>query len=230
MGELARLQRLFSEELKKREGTSLEVGRHVGIYRHAIATRFEESLAEDYPLCREELGERAFASAVAEYMRRHPSRFQNLSMVSLDFPEFLAAWTSHAFLPQLARFEKAKLLSSQAGENPPRLSLDNISHENPRDVRLVFDTSFELFSSSWTVHQKPVVLRPTRLMIFDGECQEVDETLFVVLQALKNGESLLQAAGASDESEGDNPRAEDFNRAFSLLAREEIVIGYQRIQ
>lgn len=200
-------------------------------YRYAIASRFEESLAEDFPLLTKALGEEAFAKFLKQYLLAYPSVTYNLSEVGLSLPEFLEKnpIEGHPYAKVLAEFEVEKLYSDNSDRNPECFDIENIGTEDLSTIRLIFDNSVRIFNSKWAVLSSPVVLRASHILIyetdFEVKCMELEAEMFRVIQNLLEGQSLPQAASHLSESE-----APQVFKLFSELVRLQIIVGFERKQ
>lgn len=66
-----------------------EAAFRVGIYRSMHESRLVDVLAEDFPRVRAIVGADTFEAVARGYLRAHPSRSHDLSLLSARFPEFL---------------------------------------------------------------------------------------------------------------------------------------------
>ena len=88
----------------------LTARRRLEIYRSMYPLRMVEAMGIDYPGVRRAMGDRAFASAVMDYVQVHPSRSWTLDHLGHAFPSYLAGrkdLSRRAFLQELARLELA---------------------------------------------------------------------------------------------------------------------------
>ncbi len=200
-------------------------------YRYAIASRLEESLAEDFPLLRRALGDETFAKFVEQYLLACPSLAYNLSEVGLSIPIFLEKnpIADHPYARVLAEFEIEKLYSDNSDKNPECLPVESISSEDLSTIRLIFDNSARLFQSEWAILATPVTLSPTFVLIyeidFEVKCMELQRGMFETLKNLIEGQSLPQATAHLPEDQ-----APAVSALFSDLVRLQIVIGFERKQ
>jgi hypothetical protein len=73
----------------------------IGIYRFAYFERIQESLAEDFPKLKVQLGEHDFAQLIREYLENYPSQYPNLAQVGKNLPKFLAETSPYSTQPEL---------------------------------------------------------------------------------------------------------------------------------
>lgn len=102
-----------------KEKPPISISQRLKIYQNAFRTRLLESLKDDFTKVLSFTGEKEFEILAYEYIKKFPSRFQNLAEFSQDFPLFLK--TKDTYLYELAIQDWISIESQQA--IPPAASL-----------------------------------------------------------------------------------------------------------
>ncbi|MGZ3823854.1 MAG: HvfC/BufC N-terminal domain-containing protein [Bdellovibrio sp.] len=103
---------LLAEEIVEKAPISNE--RRLEIYQDAYEIRMVESLSEDFPNVEKEIKSDVFEKLALEFLKKHPSRYRNLSEVSQNFPEFLK--DKSKLLHEIAVQDWLQILSAYALE------------------------------------------------------------------------------------------------------------------
>ena len=134
----------------------LTLEQRVEVYSDAWFIRLEESLTEDFPSLREQIGEEPFSELLREYLEANPPSSFSLVDAGLALPEFV---TTHLFgrerpwLRDLAVLERAVCLAYYATDSlsiPPS-ELQKLSPDQTSELRLSFSPSVSLLSLDWDV-------------------------------------------------------------------------------
>ncbi|HEX3838850.1 MAG TPA: DNA-binding domain-containing protein [Steroidobacteraceae bacterium] len=97
------------------------IAMRLGIYTDGYAARLVEVLAATFPAVQAALGPKAFNRMVAEFARRHPSRFRSSRAYGAELPQWLGAQLRRPRaqgITDLARFEWAVAGAFDAADQP----------------------------------------------------------------------------------------------------------------
>lgn len=126
------------------------------VYASGYLARLVEAVENDYPALRRILGEGAFRSLVARYVRRFLPRSHDVGRVGDRLAQFLEAdplTEDLPFLPDLARLEWAVAEAFVAPDEPP-LGWDALKRLKPEavaDLPLALHPSAALVRSRWPI-------------------------------------------------------------------------------
>jgi hypothetical protein len=186
---LKELQHRFQQILKGEQRTPLPdwicgrdtppipFQRRLEIYFEDEETRFEETMAADFSIVAELVGEDLFHELVMDYRARFVIRCDSISEVGKHFAAYLAgdgARKDHPYLAEVARFEWGHVLAYWAG-HPPAIdfaALAQAAEQNAESVVLKLHPSATLFESKWPVDKYVKEKHPgsqgVRLVIYRG--------------------------------------------------------------
>lgn len=186
----------------------------LAIYRHNVSGAHIAALESIYPVCREVIGERVFATLAREYAWRCPTTDPDLNRYGVGFPDFLREHdTELAALPYLHDLALLEYHWHQALFAPDDLPFDytDFADAANRPERLVFTLSASLYpmQSDWPVFElwrrhrngeAPREIRadgtPDRLAIVRAELEveivRVDAEAFALLEAIASVRTLTQ--------------------------------------
>jgi hypothetical protein len=141
-----------------REEGALSRAERVEIYSQAYLARIVDALKGDFPTLYRSLGEEAFPSVMASYLKECPSTTKNMGEVGRLLPNFLAEFPPTReidYLAEIALMEWKGIESFYAEECP---SLDfsrlhQISESGWDTARVKLDPSVKLLRTKWPVHQ-----------------------------------------------------------------------------
>jgi hypothetical protein len=247
---LSHNQKDFAHPMLNGQGGSSGEER-MAVYAEAYVARMAEALAEVYETVRHLAGPEAFIELAESYMEAHPSHSYNLNAVGRAMPEFLKT-TCYAeklpFLPDLARLEWHVAQAFHASEAPAfdPSGLSNLSEEAWESLRVVFQPSVSVVSSSWPVldlwharktpaSELSVVLedRPQEVLVFrqglEVACELLDPEQAEWIRRLQRGEPLGEVCAhlvengpvRSPQGQGEMPVGQWFSSWASrgLIAR-----------
>ena len=130
----------------------------LGIYEDGYFARIVESMEQDFPALRRNLGEGPFLMLIGRYLKSHPSRFTNIGEVGSQLPAFLISELATDFprhCAELARLEWA-IIEAFYATHAERLDPKSLSDIPPSAwslARFAFDPSVRLMRTEWPVYQ-----------------------------------------------------------------------------
>lgn len=104
------------------KGLGCEAATRFRIYRNNFYHGLSRQLAEAYPVVRRLVGDEFFFATAREYLAAHAPRTRSLALFGGEFPGFLEGFppaASLAYLPDLARLERARLEALHAADAAP---------------------------------------------------------------------------------------------------------------
>ncbi len=187
------------------------------VYSNGYVARFQESLSEVFEAVHAVLGDSAFYDLASEYTFHYPSMHYNLNLVGCHFPDFLKTHPLSKKVPFLADLAQLEWQISAAFHaydiepiNPAQLA--SIPAEEWEDLRVTFQPSVSLLSSTWPVldiwlkrHERAERVnidlenRPQHVLIGRRElqvrCEFLDSLQFHLIKGLLNGQTLGEVCG-----------------------------------
>jgi len=124
-------QRAFTEALLDPERAVPEgltgpagapIGNRFDIYRNNVAVGLTEALIAAYPVVHRLVGDDFFRAVAGVYFRQQPPRSRLMKDFGDTFPRFLAHFPPAkqlAYLPDVARLERARVHAFHAADTPP---------------------------------------------------------------------------------------------------------------
>lgn len=138
-----------------RDSAGLAAEARLEIYRNNVFQSLVAVLGAAYPAAASVLGEAAFRTVAAAFIKRHPPRLPQLSAYGDELPEFLVGLgaTSRPFLPDLARLEWARNESYfEADATPIDLAtLRAVPAEHAALLRMTLHPTVRLLGSRYDV-------------------------------------------------------------------------------
>lgn len=145
----------------------------VGIYRNNLREGFIKTLASEFPVIEQLVGEAFFRQTALEYQLRHPSRRGDLTFVGEHFPDYLRQHLGsgdHAYLPDVAALEWALQIVAIAPE-APGLGADGLAGIDPARYE---DLVFEMHPATRLVDSRFPIVRIWQSNQPGAEAQTVD--------------------------------------------------------
>lgn len=211
------------------------------IYEDGYFLRIQDVMKEDFPATCRALGEDVFRGLVNNYLFAYPSKYPNVSDVSINFPEFLKSTpfvTDLPFLPELALLERREIDSFFAADLPPfgtnafqKISPDHLPKTrfklHPSVFLLSFDhpvhTIIENVNEDDSVFFKLPDKRKTFVLLYRKServrSQELDLPTFTLLSSLQDGKSIA-------ESLAPDLKPEQVQTLFAFWLENEILQSY----
>lgn len=236
MEKLTSLQQQFKDVVAQNSSVDLPIRnnnskfsleKRLRVYASAISKRFYDSLEEDYPLLKAQLGAENFKTLIEAFLKTHPSNFHTLAEVGSNLPKYMSE-SSTPSLAELARFEWAKICSNSPTETLKSYSpIASIEQENPELVTLIFDSSVQIFRSSWSVQLSSLELKPTFLLLyqenFEVRVEEVSPLQFQILEHLLNGKTIGEMAFVEQEVD-----MRILAESFSEWVKNKVIVGFKK--
>lgn len=206
------------------------------VYAHGFVARVADALEGEYPAVRRVLGEGAFASLVARYLRACPPRSFDLAHAGDRLADFLVAdplATDLPFLPDLARLER-RIAEAFVAEDAEPLSWNALqarAAEEVSETPLFLQPEACVVRSAWPLHaiwatrhaaddavSVPLDAGDDRVLVFRRDlavrCERVDADEARLVETAAAGPTTLSGLAASW---GDEADLERFLHAFKRL-------------
>lgn len=170
MNELSKIQSRFKTALIAprcpngsglgiRQTPEFSLKERISVYHADYFLRISESLAEDFPVLQELMGEEEFESLIRQYLAHYPSRYPGLAQVGQELPRFL--YESRKFMHQpwileLVQLEWIRCLAIWTETAPVSsfLSFASLSEDQQALQKLDLQPSLHFFEGSFRVHLK----------------------------------------------------------------------------
>ena len=196
-----------------RPSRQLTPEQRVAIYSEMYFSRLYEVLGEEFPSTRQLCGPVEFERLVRAYLREHPSRNYSLNPLGRKLPEFLAGpfkIPKKALLYDVARLENSISIVFEAApstllrpEDVAKIPADAWDKARPRLIDALELHSFEhrandIVRALRKGEELPsLARRRTQTVVWRKEWvvwrANVDEPMFAVLKALREGRTLTEA-------------------------------------
>ncbi len=138
------------------ETSAVSARERLGVYCDAYFLRILESLGSDFPTLKEFLGDKNFRHLIADYLKDHPSRFKNISLIGERLPKFVSRHPLNrkfGFLADLSRLEW-EVLSCLYRDRLSPLNLESlrqIPEKSWPKARFILDPSVRFIELDWDV-------------------------------------------------------------------------------
>lgn len=209
---------------------ALNSKRRLSIYANMYFDRLIEVLAEEFPSVRHLLGPQSFADVAKDYVTRHPSTHYSLAQLGKNFPHYLleeaeaAMISRREFVAAVARVERTMEDVFDEQQDEP-LSFEDIQAVKPDNwdrVRLRTVSALRLLQLPYPVNDYISAVRDGRnvdrpdakrsfVVVYRLNYRvwrtDLDETQFVLLSALRAGQTLGDAVSACTELPNCDPEA-----------------------
>ena len=193
-----------------------EVAQRFKVYRNNVQHGLTRALAARFPVIEQLVGAEFFAAMARVFIAASPPSDPVLLRWGDSFADFLNQFPPVAHLPFLgdvARLEYARGRAFHAADADP-LGPDALTVPDLESLRLVLHPSVALFTARfpavqiWQAHQANATALPrtqgpdcaliARQPDFTVILERLDQGTFAVLSALRDGETLGQAASKAD--------------------------------
>jgi len=194
------------------------------IYRNNVIKSLNNAIIVVYPLTEKLVGEGFLKTAVEQYIVANLPDQGNLNFYGATFADFIETYEPAKklpYLPDMARLEWAWELATLADDDEPLdpHALQEIPEDKLPDLRLPLRASVNLLESSYPLDKIVDFCRlknpegtlnidtgDAQMMIFrpvlQAQMRKISPGEFIFLRALKNGNSLMNAAEWATEADG----------------------------
>lgn len=206
------------------------------VYQKGYVFRLTEALGIKYESIQLFLGDQAFFSVCADYIRCHTAN-QDLSNYGRAFPEFLERTrynSQHSFLPDLARLELAFFDTAQEPDHEPISPSKLAEIETSPFSILQFGPSVRFMTLHHSVYELWKTRTQPKLMSFDEPeylalykrdgfiyVETIKASDYHLLRALASGTSL--GTYLNDDERAPTLNAEDISELFFFIASEGLI-------
>ncbi len=228
----------------------LGVTERLDIYAEGYFARILEALESDYKRVKELVGEYGFQKLIADYLKRHPSRYKNIGEIGRELPNFISThemsreFKSLKVVSDLEWNATECFYSDDGNEFDPSAFLSLKECDWPR-LKIVFSRSIRILSS-----RLPLVeiwnerLPPVKFAGIDGgseqfylmSCVEGVVTVrsaspneAVAIESFRRGETLAQVLERVQAQSNDGTLevglSEDLMRFFGSWTSERLITG-----
>lgn len=123
-------------------------GKRYDVYRNNVIVSLSEALASAFPVVQTLVGTEFFSAMANVHVRQFPPRSPLMIHYGVDFPDFLASFppVAHlAYLPDIARLERARRIAYHAADSVPfdPAKLEGLNEES----RLILHPSVQMVAS-----------------------------------------------------------------------------------
>lgn len=174
------------------------------IYSEAYFLRIHEVLEQDYALAAQAIGDEAFFSLVADYLKKYPSRYYNISDVGMNLHRYVKGHpieSAYPFLSTLVQYEHAIIEAFYADDMPALdvAHLKTIEQNDWPEMKTTLDPSVQMLSLEWNVHA-PYEKKNHFLLIYRYQTQalnqvkeeSISQLQYKILNWMREGLSLSE--------------------------------------